>query len=150
MKRLRTDGIVLHRAEIFTPFDYHLLILTDGTVRENVAIDQKGQHAIVFNANTIGVAIIGCFAALEQAKLASPTQAQLNACVELLKKLNAQYGGRLWVAGHSQLGAKGTSVPLKLTYGHTCPGERFPLAGVIAASGLMPWLPAPVPNNPCC
>lgn len=145
MKRLKTEGIVLHRAEVTTAFDYHYLVQVDGSVKENVPVDDKGEHAIMYNGTTIAVAIIGCFAALEPAKLAVPTPMQLSATVSLLRLLNRAYGGKLWVCGHSQLGTKGTSVPEKLVWGHTCPGERFPLADVIAKSGLVPWMPPPMP-----
>lgn len=144
MKRLRTDGIVIHRAEVFVENDYHIAIDISGNVRELMPIADKAQHAIAFNGNTIAIAVVGCFAAAEKAKYAVPTDAQLSACVALLQRLNAQYGGKLWVAGHSQLGKLATNIPEKLVYGHTCPGERFPLAGVIQKSGLRAWTPPAV------
>lgn len=141
MKRLRTEGLVLHRAEVFTTTDYHFIIMRDGTVKDNLPVDQKGEHAIFFNGFTIAIAIFGDFASAEPGKNSKPTDAQLSACVTLMQKLNKMYGGNLWASGHSQLGAKATNVPSKLLLGHTCPGENFPLAAVILKSGCKIYVP---------
>jgi N-acetyl-anhydromuramyl-L-alanine amidase AmpD len=135
IKRLKTEGLVVHRAEVFDPGAYHFIVQRDGKVIDNLPVDEKGAHALEYNSKTIGIAIYGDFAALEPGKYHKPTPEQIAACITLMQKLNKMYGGKLWAAGHSQLGLKGTSVPLKLTPGHTCPGENFPLASVILKSG---------------
>lgn len=140
MKRLRTEGIVIHRAEVFSTTEYHFVVDKAGTVKELTPVADKAEHAVYFNSNSIAIAVYGCFASLEPGLNLYPTYQQVVAVVELCKKLNAQFGGQLWVAGHSQLGTKGTTVPVKLTPGHTCPGEFFPLAEVILRSGLRPYL----------
>lgn len=140
VKRLRTLGVVIHRAEVFTTTDYHFLIARNGTVQDLVPVSDKADHAIAFNNSTIGVAVFGDFACGEPGINNHPTYQQIVAVVALLKKLNAMYGGSLWCAGHSQLGPTATSFPEKLTFGHTCPGENFPLTDVILRSGLLSYM----------
>lgn len=140
IKRLRTEGIVIHRAEVFNTTEYHFIVDRAGTVKELTPVADKAAHAVFFNGNSIGLAVFGCFASLEPGVNQYPTYQQVAAVVDLCKRLNTQFGGNLWVTGHSQLGARGTTVPLKLTSGHTCPGEFFPLAKVILWSGLRPYL----------
>jgi N-acetyl-anhydromuramyl-L-alanine amidase AmpD len=115
--------------------DYHFIIMRDGTVKDNVPVADKGEHAIFYNGSTIAIAVFGDFAALEPGRNNVPTPQQIAACISLMQKLNKMYGGKLWASGHSQLGPKGTAVPSKLLPGHTCPGENFPLASVILKSG---------------
>ncbi len=139
IKRLKTLGIVIHRAEVFTADDYHFEINRDGTIKQIVPLTEKGAHAIAFNGTTIAIAVFGDFAALEPGLHSHPTQAQLDTCIALMRSLNALYGNTLWAAGHSQLGPTATDVPSKLIAGHTCPGENFPLADVISKSGCKPY-----------
>lgn len=141
MLRKTTEGIVVHRAEVIEPGSYHFLVERFGTIVRLMGQDEKGEHAIAFNGKTIGVAVFGCFASQEAGKNAFPTKEQIENVIALLRVLNAQYNKVLWVAGHSQLGPSGTSVPLKLQPGHTCPGENFPLSDVIVASGCKPFIP---------
>lgn len=131
---------MIHRAEVFDPGAYHFIIQRDGKVKDNLPVDEKGAHSLEYNGTTIGIAIFGDFAALEPGINHRPTDAQVSACITLMQKLNKMYGGKLWAAGHSQLGTKGTSVPTKLLLGHTCPGENFPLASVILKSGCKIFL----------
>ena len=142
MIRARTDGIILHRAEVYSLTDYHYVVMRDGSVKPLCPLSEKGEHAIAFNGSTIGVAVFGCFAALEPGRNAIPTAPQLGSTIVLLQHLNTMYGMNLWVAGHSELGRAGTSVASKLTYGHTCPGENFPLDDLVKKSGLRRWAPA--------
>lgn len=139
MKRLRTEGIVVHRAEVFTLDDYHFCINRDGTLKQIVPLTDKGAHAIAFNGNTIAIAVFGCFASKMPGRNSNPSQPQVDTCIALMRSLNALYGNTLWAAGHSQLGKAGTDVAQKLEVGFTCPGENFPLADVIAKSGLKPY-----------
>lgn len=137
--RTRTEGVVLHRAEVFTQLEYHFLVNRDGTVKEMVPVAMKGAHAVTYNANTVSIAVFGDFASAEPGVNQFPTYQQVITVIDLCRQLNKMYGGKLWCAGHSQLGTKGTTVPAKLTLGHTCPGEYFPLAEVILRSGLRPF-----------
>lgn len=140
IKRLRTTGIVIHRAEVFSTDDYHFRIDRDGTIKQIVPLTDKGAHAIAFNGFTIAIAVFGDFASAEPGQNSSPTQAQLDTCIALMRSLNALYGNTLWAAGHTQLGPSATDVRLKLIKGHTCPGENFPLQDVIAKSGCKPYV----------
>lgn len=142
MLRTRTDGIVVHRAEVYSLTDYHYIVMRDGSIKPLCPIAEKGEHAIAYNASTVGVAVFGCFAKLEPGRNSIPTDVQLASTISLLQYINALYGMKLWVAGHSELGPLGTSVPLKLTYGHTCPGENFNLNDLVKKSGLMRWTPS--------
>lgn len=135
MKRRRTDGIVIHRAETYSTDEYHFLIQKDGSVKTMVPVDDRGAHAVAYNGSTIAIAVFGDFASSEPGRNSLPTSAQIEACITLMRKLNFEYGGMLWASGHSQLGRPGTNVPMKLHKGHTCPGESFPLASVIHQSG---------------
>jgi len=137
IERKVTNGIVLHRAEVWTGTDYHFLIMKNGAIVPLLPMEEKGAHAVEYNGTTVAIAVFGDFAALEPGQNNAPTTQQLASCVLLMQLINARYGGKLWACGHSQLGLKGTTVPLKLTYGHTCPGENFPLTDVIAESGLI-------------
>jgi N-acetyl-anhydromuramyl-L-alanine amidase AmpD len=132
---------VIHRAEVFTSDDYHFVIFKDGTIKTIVPLAERGAHAIAFNGTTIAIAVFGDFAALEPGLNNHPTQQQLDTCIALMRSLNAMYGNALWAAGHSQLGPTATDVPSKLVYGHTCPGENFPLADVISKSGCKTYKP---------
>lgn len=142
MIRPRTEGIVVHRAEVYSGTDYHFIIMKDGKIVPLCPLAEKGAHALNYNGSTIGVAIFGCFAALEPGLNNKATPGQISSATALLQTLNYIYGQKLWVAGHSELGTKGTEVPLKLTYGHTCPGENFPLDDLIKKSGLTRFVPA--------
>lgn len=138
MKRLKTEGIVLHRAEVWDGTDYHFIVKQDGSLCPLVPINERGEHAIQYNGNSVGIAIYGDFACLEKGVNDKPTPAQITSTVQLMQMINAMYGGKLWACGHSQLGLKGTNVPIKLTYGHTCPGENFPLKDVILKAAMTP------------
>lgn len=126
---------MIHRAEVFDTLDYHFIIQRDGSIKDNVPVDEKGAHSLNFNGCTVAIALFGDFASLEPGRNNKPTDQQVSTCITLMQKLNKMYGGKLWASGHSQLGPKGTSVPSKLLPGHTCPGENFPLASVILKSG---------------
>lgn len=142
MIRPRTEGIVVHRAEVYSATDYHLIVMRDGSIKPLCPLSDKGAHAVNYNSSTIGLAVFGDFAALEPGLNRMPTPAQLDAVLVSLQFLNRLYGGKLWVAGHSELGTAGTDVPSKLTYGHTCPGENFPMDDLVKKSGLTRFVPA--------
>lgn len=138
MRRLKTEGIIVHRAEVFGAGadDYHFCINKDGTLKQIVPLTDKGAHAKAFNATTIGIAIFGCFARRMPGANYHATQPQIDTCIALMRSLNALYGNTLWAAGHSQLGTAGTDVAQKLVTGYTCPGENLPLLDIILKSGL--------------
>jgi N-acetyl-anhydromuramyl-L-alanine amidase AmpD len=141
MRRSRTEGIVVHRAEVFTTTDYHYVVGRDGAIRRVVALEEKGAHAKDYNATTVGIALFGDFAALEPGANHHATDVQIDATVALMRTVNAFYSNTLWATGHSRLGSKGTDVPLKLVAGHTCPGENLPLDDIIRRSGCKPFAP---------
>jgi hypothetical protein len=133
--RKRTDGIVIHRAEVWSGSDYNFLVQKDGSVAELVPFTDVGQHALFYNRTTVAIAVFGDFAGAEPGRNATPTEAQLDACDGLVRSLVWWYGP-LWLAGHSELGLAGTAFASKLLPGHTCPGERFPLARFKVLPGL--------------
>lgn len=130
MRRTKTVGIVIHRSEVQTGRDYHFLIGLSGNISSLVPQDEIGEHALQYNKTTIGIAVFGDFAAQERGRHYHPTTTQIQSCVQLIGRLQAEYGP-LWVTGHSNLGIRGTRYPRKLLAGHTCPGENFPLQYVI-------------------
>lgn len=142
MKRLTTEGIVLHRAEVYTGDDYHFLVMRDGTVKALVPPDCVAFHACRFNQTTIAIATYGDFASKEPGLNWHPTKVQIARVKGLIESLCTQYPSIKWISGHSNLGPSGTAIPKKLIPGHTCPGENFPLDEMIVASGLAP-LPPP-------
>ncbi|MGI4812696.1 MAG: N-acetylmuramoyl-L-alanine amidase [Janthinobacterium lividum] len=130
MRRTKTLGIVIHRAEVTSNTDYHFLIGHAGDIRQLVPQDDVGEHALKYNKTTIGIAVFGDFASKEKGRNYHPTTTQIVATIALIKRLQAEYGP-LWVTGHTNLGIQGTRYPAKLVEGHTCPGENFPLQYVI-------------------
>lgn len=138
MKRPKTEGIVLHRTEKWTGDDYHIIVQRDGTWDFHVPLEDVGFHACRYNQSSIAVAIFGDFAALEPGLNWHPTKEQIDETIHLVQYIPKHYPDIKWIAGHTQLGAKGTAIPNKLVPGHTCPGENFPLKRIIAASGLLP------------
>lgn len=138
MKRPVTEGIVLHRTEVYVGNDYHLVILRNGTIRKLVDLEDVALHACRYNRSTIAVAIFGDFASKEPGLNWYPTTEQLDALRKIMKIIIVSYPTIRFIAGHSELGVAGTAIPTKLVSGHTCPGEHFPLADIIAQSGLKP------------
>lgn len=146
MKRTKTLGIVLHRAEVTSGRDYHFLILRSGNMRLLVPQDDVGEHALKYNRTTIGIAVFGDFAAAEKGRNFHPTAAQISACVLLIDRLQRDYGP-LWVTGHTNLGIQGTRYPQKLIAGHTCPGENFPLQYIIEQTRAIDFPSEPLRVN---
>lgn len=126
VRRKKTVGIVIHRAEVWTPTDYHGVIMRSGTFETLVQIDQVAYHAKKFNSSTIGIAVFGDFAPAERSKYAHPTREQLLTLVDLCLKYRSKYGN-LWIKGHTELGPDGTAYPEKLTPEHACPGSNLDL-----------------------
>lgn len=147
MKRIKTDGIVFHRAEVFTGDDYHFLIMRDGTIKPLVPHADVGWHSCAYNQTTIAIAVFGDFASSEPGLNWYPTKAQIQATIDLVEQMRAIYPTAVWGAGHSELGHKGTQVLNKLVTGHTCPGEHFPLADVILRTQLQPFTFVKHPTN---
>lgn len=138
MKRPTTEGIVIHRTEKWTGDDYHIIVQKDGTWDFLVPIHDVAFHACRYNQTTIAIAIFGDFASMEPGLNWYPTKAQTEEALHLVQYLPRHFPSIKWIAGHSQLGVKGTAIPNKLVTGHTCPGEHFPLDNIIRGSGLTP------------
>ena len=141
MRRLKTEGIILHRAEVYTGDDYHFLIMRDGTVKELLDHDLVAFHACRYNQNTVAIAIFGDFASKEPGLHWHPTDIQLARTQQYITYACTLYPSIKWISGHSALGPSGTAIPKKLVVGHTCPGENFPLDEMIRNSGLAPLPP---------
>lgn len=138
MKRPTTEGIVIHRCEVWSGDDYHVMIDRNGFWKFLVDVDEVAFHACSYNHSTIAIAIFGDFASMEPGLNWHPTSQQIEECVHLISVCRNQFPSLKWIAGHSQLGVKGTVIPNKLVPGHTCPGENFPLDTIIKRSGLKP------------
>lgn len=144
MKRLRTTGIVLHRSEVTRGNDYHYLVLRDGDYKLLVQPADVAFHALSYNKETVAIAIFGDFASKEPGLNWHPTPAQLQTTKFLINQFRRWYPTISWIAGHSELGRKGTAFPTKLVEGHTCPGEHFPMQEIVVSSGLQHLPPGPV------
>jgi hypothetical protein len=106
--RTRTLFLVVHRAEV--GFDsYHAVVMQDGTVAQQHPWDAHGDAVRNFNSVAVSVAFQGDFAAGDRAKYGVPTPEQLAAGETLFVMLRKRY-------------------PEAKISGHSCPGERFPLA----------------------
>lgn len=132
------EGIVVHRAEV--DFDsYHRLVQRDGSVQLYHHDGDIAEHAIYFNPTTLAVAFFGDFASEEPGVNWHVTDQQWAAGVALVRAWLAAYGP-LWVAGHSELGARATRFPEKLQAGHTCPGENFDINKFRSECGAQPYV----------
>lgn len=127
--------------------DYHYLVLRDGEYKRLVPPQDVAFHALSFNKETMAIAIFGCFAAAEPGLNWHPTLSQIGTVKLLINQIKSWYPSVTWIAGHSELGRKGTAFPTKLVPGHTCPGENFPLLEIITSSGLNHLPPGPVSSN---
>lgn len=136
MKRTSTQGIVIHRTEKWTGHDYHYIVKRDGDFKLIVAPADVAFHALSYNKSTVAIAVYGDFASKEPGLNWHPTIAQIATVKYLITQFKRWYPSIEWIAGHSELGHKGTAFPTKLVDGHTCPGENFPLSEIIKFSGL--------------
>ena len=147
MKRKSTQGIVIHRSEIWKPTDYHYIVMRDGDYRLLVAPADVAFHALSYNKSTVSIAVFGDFASKEPGLNWHPTLAQLQTVKFLIAQFIRWFPSIEWISGHSELGYKGTAFPTKLVEGHTCPGEHFPMEEIIASSGLKRLPQQPVSSN---
>lgn len=136
MKRPKTTGIVIHRAEVFRGNDYHYVVMRDGDYKLLVQPADVAFHALSYNKETVAIAVYGDFASKEPGLNWHPTPAQLQTVKFLVNQFRRWFPSITWISGHSELGHKGTAYPTKLVPGHTCPGENFPLDEIITSSGL--------------
>lgn len=101
-----------HLANGWAGIGYHFVIRKNGDVEIGRPEWAVGSHAAGENSHTIGIHLSGDFSA------AYPTEAQLNACAELVKDLCHDYGipvDRNFIVGHCDLMA--TDCPGKNLYG---------------------------------
>jgi N-acetylmuramoyl-L-alanine amidase len=103
----------------FYNIGYHYVILPDGTVQKGRPEHLQGSHAEGYNSY-IGICLIGNFSSTENAAgkrgLSAPTEAQINALIELSRSLQQRYGfSRERILRHSDVNAD-----------TKCPGDRFP------------------------
>lgn len=124
MKRPKSTHIVIHRAEVWTPKQYHFVVLRDGKVEYCVPVEDKAEHALKANSYGLAIAFQGCFTSKLPAKYDTPTEAQYKAGKELIVWLKSLYGD-LKVVRHSDLGFDGTRHKEKLIPGYDCPGDLF-------------------------
>lgn len=91
---------------------YHFLIKKDGTVYQCKNYDQVGTHVAGFNTPSIGIVMNGNF------ENTVPTQAQIETCEALIRKILEDFGRQLTIIGHKEAPNAAT----------LCPGRNFPLA----------------------
>jgi len=116
-KRTRTDYIVVHcaatpptldigRAEIdrwhrqlgWLMIGYHFVIRRDGTIETGRDIDVPGSHVSGYNANSVGICLVGGVDAKGKAE-ANYTAAQYASLAKLLRELKAKYPNAV-IQGH--------------------------------------------------
>lgn len=86
---------MLHLKRGFSDVGYHYLITSDGKVHAGRPESRIGAHVKGYNAESIGVALVGNF------DLYPPSPQQWDALLNLLAQLTARYNAR--VAWHGQL-----------------------------------------------
>ena len=80
---------------------YHYIILTDGTVVENLPLNVKGAHVGGHNTGNIGICYVGGMDKNMQKPKDTRTEAQKKAMKDLVIKLKARYKG-LKILGHNE------------------------------------------------
>ncbi len=144
----KVNLLVIHRCETGhtgaevakdEPGAYHLFIDKVGEVHWalgagpnhtwDLTFAQRGAHAMYWNANSIGIAVYGCFDPEPDGVLLSPlplnlhpTPAQLAALDVLVEGLCWWFGKRLFLAGHTEL-PRSHRDPRKV-----CPGRNLKVA----------------------
>lgn len=84
---------------------YHFVIRRDGTVETGRPIDQPGAHAKGYNANSIGICLIGGLNQDTGKPEANYTEKQREALLALVVSLCKEYGVKK-IVGHNQLAVK--------------------------------------------
>lgn len=148
--------LVIHRCETghtgqevarVEPGAYHLFIDKVGQVHWalspgpnhtwDLTFRDRGAHAMMWNADSIGIAVYGCFDEAPEGKLLDPpphnlhpTQAQLDALEVLIEGLCWWFSKKLFLAGHTEL-PRASRDPLKV-----CPGRNLRVAEIRQRLGL--------------
>ena len=122
--RTKTTHVVIHRTEILSVDEYHAICDTNGHIHWGIPFVDVGAASLAANAYAVNIALFGNFASLERSLHGTPTEAQLDACADLIRDAEWWFGRRLEVVTHSSLGVSGTRFPEKLIDGHDCPGKR--------------------------
>lgn len=83
----RVDDILRwHLQRGMSGIGYHFVVAPDGVIHSTRWIQRVGAHTRGHNLDSVGVALIGNF------ERETPTSAQVNALVSLLKDLQREYG----------------------------------------------------------
>ncbi|MGH9930663.1 MAG: peptidoglycan recognition protein family protein [Pyrinomonadaceae bacterium] len=103
----------------FYNIGYHYVILPDGTVQKGRPELLQGSHTEGYNSY-IGICLVGNFSSADNAAgsrgLSTPTEAQINALIELCRSLQQRYNfPPERILRHSDVSPKSE-----------CPGDRFP------------------------
>jgi N-acetyl-anhydromuramyl-L-alanine amidase AmpD len=91
-----------HQARGFKTIGYHYLIGIDGTVNMGRPEEEMGAHAQGFNANSIGIALVGGTGGQDKHNPGMYSQAQWDALQTLVQDLQSRYPGS-GVCGHRDL-----------------------------------------------
>lgn len=88
-----------HEARGFTDIGYHFVIYTDGSVVPGRPVEQVGAHALHYNANSIGICLVGGVDSSKGKKTTEEKQnpgkysdAQWNSLANLVHGFKLQYG----------------------------------------------------------
>jgi N-acetyl-anhydromuramyl-L-alanine amidase AmpD len=100
------DILSWHLQRGMSGIGYHFVIAPDGVIHSTRWIQRVGAHTRGHNLDSVGIALIGNF------ERETPTSAQVNALVSLLKDLQREYG-------IARLQSHGDLTPTK------CPGRNL-------------------------
>ena len=93
---------------------YHYVIGKDGEIVQTNRLSTVSYHTSGQNTRSIGICLTGNY------DTQSPPEAQLDACVRLIKYLEKRLGQKLDISGHNQFSSK------------SCPGSKVSISGVRA------------------
>ena len=80
---------------------YHYMIDKDGTIYQYALPTTQMNHAIGFNAGTIGISFVGGW------KYGPVNEVQIHSCVDLCQQLQQEYGDTLkYITGHKHCSPK--------------------------------------------
>ena len=101
-----------HKDRGWAGVGYHFVILKNGTIERGRPENSIGAHASGSNSDSIGICLVGNF------EVESPTNEQINSCIDLLNYLKKKYGFSQ-VKRHKDVSST------------SCPGKNFPFNTIV-------------------
>lgn len=130
----------------------HYYIDRDGTVLQYVDVQRIAHHTRGYNPRSIGIELVNTgrypdwLASTHQAMDEPYTEAQIEALIALLRRLQAEHPTLRLIAGHEDLDTTqvpATDDPTRLVYRKRDPGPLFPWQRVMQAVTLERLQPGP-------